>query len=216
MRLMILTAAVTLLAIPASAASLLTSNAGYTGPTLDTGGLGEPFYLFTTGPVSLPGGITYSSPSSNSVIGIGGYYFNDNGATFTTPIVGTNGEDGTTAVTLTFDTPVAMFGGGFQYAVTRGVPFGDAPTISAYDSSNNLIASYDLLALAPIGFGIDYFEFRGIDGGGIGIKSFVLSGSYIVMSANSTVVPEAATWAMMIAGFGLVGASLRRRQAAIA
>ena len=36
------------------------------------------------------------------------------------------------------------------------------------------------------------------------------------VSLDVTAVPEAATWAVMVAGFGLVGASLRRRQAAAA
>jgi hypothetical protein len=42
---------------------------------------------------------------------------------------------------------------------------------------------------------------------GIGVDNIVI---------DQAVVPEPATWAMMIAGFGLVGAGLRRRKAAIA
>jgi hypothetical protein len=45
-----------------------------------------------------------------------------------------------------------------------------------------------------------------------GIDNFALSA--IVDSGGGGVVPEPATWAMMIAGFGLVGAALRRRREA--
>ena len=40
--------------------------------------------------------------------------------------------------------------------------------------------------------------------------------SEITFDGKSSGVPEPATWAMMIAGFGLVGATLRRRRAAFA
>ena len=38
----------------------------------------------------------------------------------------------------------------------------------------------------------------------------------IFLGTNSTVVPEPATWAMMIMGFGAVGATMRRRRLAVA
>ena len=48
--------------------------------------------------------------------------------------------------------------------------------------------------------------------------SSVYSDSWVVRSESAVPggVPEAATWAMMIAGFGMVGASLRRRSAVTA
>jgi hypothetical protein len=202
--------ALVLFAAPASAAGLLTSSAGYTGPELSTGGLGEPYYLFTGGPQALPGGITFTSESSFSVIGIGGYGLGANGFSVSTPIVGTNGAF--VWVDLTFDTPVAMFGGGFNYAPGSG----GAPTISAYDAADSLIASFDLEALAPISTpgATDAYLFRAIDGEGQMIKRFRLQGSFIVMAAtgDSVVIPEPGTWAMMIAGFGLVGFAARRRR----
>lgn len=47
-----------------------------------------------------------------------------------------------------------------------------------------------------------------------GIKNYVTrSGKITEIYINDVRVPEPATWAMMIAGFGLVGAALRRRSA---
>ena len=189
------------LAAPASAAALLTSNGGYTGP------------------VALPGGITYTSTSESSVIGTGGYGLNENGNAVTTPIVGTNGT--TNTVTLTFANPVSAFGAGMSYAVFGGVPVGsNAPVISAFDINGALIASYDLEALAPIrsNGANEFFLFRGIDGQGTGIKSFTMTGAFIIAAGTFTsgAIPEPASWAMLIAGFGLTGAVMRRRRAAIA
>jgi hypothetical protein len=207
-----------LASMPASAAILLTNGTGYTGPVLDLSAF-PGFYTFTAGPVSLPGGITYTSTSAGSVIGTGGYSLNENGSAATTPIVGTNGT--TDAITLTFANPVSAFGAGMSYAVIGGVPVGsNAPVISAFDINGALIASYDLEALAPIrsNGANEFFLFRGIDGQGTGIKSFTMSGAFIIASGSftSAVVPEPASWAMLIAGFGLVGATMRRRRAAIA
>jgi hypothetical protein len=41
-------------------------------------------------------------------------------------------------------------------------------------------------------------------------------GQVVIASAGAGGIPEPATWALMIAGFGLVGAAVRRRAAAIA
>ena len=214
MRMFVLAGAL-LAAMPASAAVLLTNGAGYAGPVLDLSAY-PGFYTFTAGPIALPGGITYSSTSGSSVLGTGGYGLNENGAATVTRIGGTNSPNDT--VTFTFATPVPVFGAGFNYAVIDGVPVGNAPVISAFDSGGALIASYDLEALATIRTsGNDLFLFRGIDGQGTGIKSFTMSGAYIIAAGTFTAgVPEPASWAMLIAGFGLTGAALRRRRAAIA
>lgn len=202
----------------ASAASLLTSSAGYTGPSLDLSAFNG-FFTFTAGPVALPGGITYSSTTGSSVIGKGNYGLQQNGNSVNSLIVGTNSP--TATITFTFATPVAMFGGGTNYSLRFGdsLPDGNNPVISAFDSANNLIASYDIFALAPISTpgATDAFAFRGIDGGGTGIASFTLSGGYVIIRGFAgPAVPEPAAWALMIVGFGLTGAAMRRRVAAVA
>jgi hypothetical protein len=212
MRLPIFFAAIALAAtsLPATAASLLTSSAGYTGPSLDLSGYNAPA-LFTAGPIALPGGITFSSTTPGSVVGRVGYILLENGNAAFRPIVGLNANQ-VDSMQFTFATPVSQFGGDFNYALDGGVPIFDHPIISAYDVSNNLIGSYDLFALAPISTpnAIDGSAFRGIDGGGIGIARFTMSGSYIMIAGN---VPEPASWVMLIAGFGLVGGAMRRRAA---
>lgn len=42
------------------------------------------------------------------------------------------------------------------------------------------------------------------------------SGSFQILGTTIAAVPEAASWAMLIAGFGLVGAAARRRRIAVA
>jgi hypothetical protein len=55
---------------------------------------------------------------------------------------------------------------------------------------------------------------------GAGVDSFTisingLSNAAIMQLGTAPAVPEPATWAMMVAGIGLVGASMRRRKAAV-
>ena len=211
-----LAALAVLAAVPASAATLLTNGSGYAGPVLDLSAF-PGFYTFTAGPVALPGGITFTSTTNSSVLGTGGYGLNENGVISTTRIIGTNSP--TATITLTFATPVSAFGAGMSYAVIGG-PVGDAPVISAFDAGGGLIGSFNLETLAPIrsGGANEFLLFRGIDGDGTPIKSFTMSGAFIVASGSFTnsVVPEPASWAMLIAGFGLTGAAMRRRRAAIA
>ncbi len=57
----------------------------------------------------------------------------------------------------------------------------------------------------------DYFQFQAFDG-----TSLVASGTLDAVNATNSAsfnlaVPEPSTWAMMIAGFGMVGGAMRRR-----
>lgn len=49
-----------------------------------------------------------------------------------------------------------------------------------------------------------------------GVSTSPMSGSVIIASAISGAVPEPATWAMMLVGFGAVGFAMRKRKSAIA
>lgn len=57
---------------------------------------------------------------------------------------------------------------------------------------------------------VDYVVFDGLDGGG----GFELDN--VTLNGGGGVVPEPATWAMMLMGFGAMGAMLRRRTAVAA
>jgi hypothetical protein len=80
----------------------------------------------------------------------------------------------------------------------------DAAGLAAlFGSLSGGTVAYRLVDVDP---GDQFFDFtQGIDGGLINV------GSGPVVQPPTGAVPEPATWAMMILGFGLVGASMRRR-----
>ena len=96
---------------------------------------------------------------------------------------------------------------------------GSAPTITALSASLAVLGTYDLSTLAAISTpgATNGGAFRGIQSTSTNIRYLTLSGSYIlahsltVAGAATGAVPEPATWAMMMLGFGAMGASLRRR-----
>lgn len=212
------------LSVTAQASSLLTSSVGYTGPALTFLASQNVEYFYTNGPTALGNGISFTSTvDQGSSIGRGDVpsdvYFGlaDNGRAQNVVTIGLESVN-SEFMTLTFTDAVQSFGALMNYArFSDGTPHAN-PVISAYDSANNLIASYDLEALAPIitPGATDQFAFRGILSSGALIKSFRLGGSQIIATgAVAGAVPEPATWALMIVGFGMVGASMRKRSPAV-
>jgi hypothetical protein len=207
----------------ASATTLLTSNNGYAGPALMipsnmTG------FVQTASRTRLPGGITFSSNFDGSGYGKvdpQGYDLAGNGSVGGALVFANQPfpVGPTATVTLTFDNPVASFGAFFNYGTdyegSKQTFFdGIDPTISAYDENGGLIGTFDLADLAPIVTpnGSDAFAFRGIDGDGRLIKSFKFGGAAMVARAELGVsdVPEPASWAMMLTGFFVLGATMRQ------
>jgi len=93
------------------------------------------------------------------------------------------------------------------------LPLGSgAATLSAFDINGNLLGSVSAPDVGPIGTGpVLSLSFSGIhsvsfssDNGTVGFDNFEFG--------DLTVVPEPATWAMMLAGFGMVGFGLRSRR----
>lgn len=88
------------------------------------------------------------------------------------------------------------------------------------DQFTNLLAGNDdfpSIGLSGFAFaltaGLTYFTVNsGFSNDDFGTYTMRISGpGDIIPGDNAPVIPEPATWAMMIAGFGLVGAAARRR-----
>lgn len=123
-----------------------------------------------------------------------------------------------------FDIPTEMFSGGSVSNVPINFKIGlqdynvaniTGLSVKLYNSSNDLILDLDTVsgstANVKIGSGVfpvaDNYYFR-ISGAG----SAPISGAGVYSFAVTTApVPETETWAMMLAGLGLVGLQLRRK-----
>lgn len=109
----------------------------------------------------------------------------------------------TDTMTFAFASPVAWVGGFFNY-----VPGGSTPTtLAVWDTSNNLIESYDLTFLT--GGGTNSGEWiRFVESTPIG--SFTMTGNYVGVTGQS-VTPEPGTLVMFGSGLlGLVGFARRK------
>ena len=120
-------------------------------------------------------------------------------------------------------------------AVTKIGSLGGATTVDFSTADSNPIAKMYGTTWVAVHFGnsanlggqaTGFWKF---DAGLAGLQTFLLnisrgsSGAVLYKTGLASppppvdgVVPEPASWAMMIAGFGLVGAAMRRRKAAIA
>ena len=149
-----------------------------------------------------------------SYTGTDGLYFDYNGwglgsnGTASGPSVGINQQG-----TLRFD----FLGGsvaGVGFLMNYAPSFGPVSLV-AYDAGHNILEQYELNATAPIL--TNTFQFRGIQMGATNIASFELTSSGnpspLFQSMTFTAaVPEPETYAMLLAGLGLMGALARRRQ----
>lgn len=95
--------------------------------------------------------------------------------------------------------------------------------LSVFDIGGNLLKSFVLPVVAtgpqgPFDFAQDDYTPYSVDStngiGSLSIGPFGSEGNVSIdnLSVTLTAIPEPATWAMMISGFGLAGASLRRRR----
>jgi hypothetical protein len=161
-----------------------------------------------SGPITQAPGIVWSSNNSNSVFGYtGGYGFAGNGYWDGKPaMIGSNSS--TATMEYSFANLLSGVGGLINYAPG----FGDAATISIFDSQHTLLES-SVLNFATNGIG----EFHGFQQSSANIAYFSLAGSFIGLRdltiTSVTAVPEPETYAMMLAGLGLMGAVARRRKA---
>lgn len=211
------------IASPAKAVGmLLTTDTGYDGLSLDLSAYKNGSYNFTFGPRPIPGGITFTSNNGGgnsgqgSVLGQGVYGLANNGSFDANPVYA--GLDSATGfMSFAFANPQKSFGAFLNYV--PGLP--QQPTISTYDSANNLLSSFNLATLAPVSTpgGLNQFQFRGISEDAAIISSFRLSGSFLLAAGTasgavptppqSTSVPEPFTIVGTLIG---VAAALRMRK----
>ncbi len=154
------------------------------------------------------GAFTVDTNGSASLTdGAGG--FNVNGSRYlNVNITSDTGAGGPGSVTFTFDTAITAFGADFRslnnnvlrtYAVVGGITFDPLPM------APNFLGFVSDTAFTTVTF------FNPLGGGNndqFGLDNLTTSGG--------GAIPEPGTWALMIGGFGLAGAALRRRQAATA
>lgn len=236
--------AVAVLASPSAHAGLWTDGEDYSGPFIDLAsrvdlGSGLPDdgaagYGYTYGPVDLPGMVfTRSSGATNSglgaVLGQGDYNLGRNGALGGDAVyAGLDSLTGYMDFRLTGG-PVSMFGawvnymGGLHYDGEGG---NVAPFIAALGADGQVLESWDLSQRGWISTpdGFNQFAFRGISRASADIHGLRLGNAYIVAAGTAdgrapaapvAPVPEPSTYALMLAGLGIVAWQARRRKQAL-
>ena len=116
---------------------------------------------------------------------------------------------------------VGTFGNQVSYNNVTGT-FGGTRQTASIGFGSNIFAQLNVGG-TTLGFtqygGPDLFTLNGntpvFNLGTFNLSSITSGAAQIRISAVTAAVPEPATWAMMIGGFGMVGASLRRRKAAV-
>lgn len=131
----------------------------------------------------------------------------------------TGNGNGTGGTTTTFSTIFSLAGFDALNATLSGqVLFDDTGEIYL---NNNLLGSYaGFNSLAPFGTNQNFFNAGAntlsfvLHNGG-GPEAFQVAGLTVTAERTAVAaVPETATWAMMLAGFGMIGFAARRRQSA--
>jgi hypothetical protein len=178
------------------------------------------------GPVSAGSGVSVSSVGGSLTLGEafgGAWSLGDNGfwslgKTFAGVDGGVDPLTGAASIRFEFASLQAQVGGfmnfdpGFE---TFGIP--EVLSFAAYDSGGNELESWFLPLDAIVTPGaFNGGEFYGIGRETADIASFVVFGPYAViddLTFTTTPIPEPSTYALLLAGLGLLGFMARRRRA---
>ncbi len=181
-----------------------------------------PLGVFGAGPQTIAPGIVWSSSNSRinggSVFGaLGGYGLGSNGVSPAgVSIIGLNDatsfSGGLPRMAIVFDNPVSAVGAFLNWVPDNG----DLVFVSAFDAGNNILEQ--LLLNDTDGNVVTPGAFYGFKESSASIKAIQFSDGFVIAYGLKVIspVPEPATWALMIGGFGLAGAALRRRKVAVA
>jgi hypothetical protein len=172
------------------------------------------FSSFAAGSTPVVAGLTFSltgGPSANGSPVVGYGYF-DTVLSLNNSLVAGLGTSGyPTGSMLTIDFASAVSDVSFTF---NNYGSGVGTFYTAYDAANAVVSTASIDAVN--GFGL-------VNVAGAGIAKLVINNNtggtsdwiYGVGQLSYGAVPEPATWAMMIGGFALVGASMRRRRTAV-
>ena len=232
-KILIALAACSAFTVPASAANLLTNGSfetgDFTGWTLtnsesSTGtGAALPVVIgygnnnqYPTGAYgeSIPADNAPTNPGFDPVGGYGAYFVSDfaNPQTLSQAVSLAAG----TSYTFGFDLYVPFNGAANPNGATFTGSVGGIPiaTIVAGNETPGLWKTYSgAYTFVAAQSGDFMFSFTA---NGFPAKDFVIDRVYLAATNTVPGVPEPATWAMMLTGFGLVGSALRRRTAVAA
>jgi len=194
---------------PAMVHASLTTSA----PTGTTTVLSTVSGTYATAPSVVAGGFNVFAPSGESVwYGDSSFGLSSNGSWNNFAWVG--GYCGSDSCTATIDLGGSFSSvGGFMNYATPG--YGSAVISAIAADGVTVLESYALDIQAPIATsGTNDGAFRGIARSGSDIAFFRLSGSYLIAhDITIAAVPEPETYAMLLAGLGVMGAVARRRKA---
>jgi len=146
------------------------------------------------------------------------YDSSDRGANLTgLSITDGNIEDGR-ALNFTFNADIAPLITNFAFDLLGY----NAQTMTIFDAAGATLITVDMLGVSgpPYDFADSSYTRYSINSatgiGGFTLSPFGSEGNYSIDDVSITAVPEPAAWAMMIAGFGLVGMAMRRRRTGVA